>query len=59
MDIEKCYNLLHLNSTFLGGLYTSNELSFKKLLAAANDSQIKTLLMVKKMSLNKNKIILK
>ena len=48
MDIEKCYNLLHLNSNFLAGLYSSNDLSIKKLLAAAKDSQIKTLLMVKK-----------
>ena len=46
MDIEKCYNLLHLNSRFLEELYSSNELSYKKILSAANDSQIKTLLMV-------------
>lgn len=44
MDMEHCYNLLHLNATFLYGLYNSNELTFKKLLAVANDSQLKTVI---------------
>ena len=42
--MEHCYNLLHLNATFLFGLYNSNELTFKKLLAVANDSQLKTVI---------------
>ena len=42
--MEHCYNLLHLNATFLFGLYNNNELTFKKLLAVANDSQLKTVI---------------
>ena len=42
--MEHCYNLLHLNATFLFGQYNSNELTFKRLLAVANDSQLKTVI---------------